>query len=109
MGWWLSHLSCDRQWDKGILQRKPHQREDGLGTVLALAPYEAGMEPEATVTDCSQTKDTGQQNPVCGTLGQTQEPWVLANTPWASSAGFSSIPHRPQLGGFMSPDALGGA
>lgn len=82
------------------------QREDDLGTGLALDPHEVGVEPEAAVTGCSQTKDTG----VCGgqwALWGTQSRGYLQTCPGRPAQDFSSIPHRSPLGGFVWADASG--
>lgn len=41
---------------QAVGRRKPCQRDDDLSTGLALDPHGVGVEPEATVTGCSQTK-----------------------------------------------------
>lgn len=58
------------------------------------------MEPEAAVTGCSQTKDTGMcagQWRAAGALGQTQSRGSLQTRPGRPAQVFLSIPHRPQL------------
>lgn len=81
-------------------EASPKRRWPGNWTG-SCSPWGRGQ-PEATVTDCSQTKDTGH---ACGAAGccvwdpwREPEPWVFASTSRAPSAGFSSIPHRLRLG-----------
>lgn len=100
-GVWVSLLARDRQWDRGSLAKEKMTWElDCL-----LIPHKVGMEPQATVTDCSQTRDTG----MCVGLWQTRSHGYLQTGPGRPAQVFSSVTHRPQLGGLMWADRPGWA